>query len=200
MKRSPLTHERVFSDEEYAERYAGGHWRMAEKFGEECAGKLKARGFGGGKIIDVGCGFGATNIVLAEQFPDSELVGIDLSEPLLELARGEAEKRGFSERVRFEVGDVGDIPFEDDSFDAAINVNMLHLVEDPVKMLDEIERVLKPGGFLFIADLQRSLLGLLEEEIKFALTLGEARELFAQSRLREGKFSWGMLWWRFEVR
>jgi ubiquinone/menaquinone biosynthesis C-methylase UbiE len=76
---------------------------------------------------------------------------------------------------------------------------MVHLVEDPVQMLNEIERVLAPKGFLFIADLRRSWLGLIEKEIKSALTLGEAKELFRQSKLREGVFSSSNIWWRFET-
>jgi len=93
MKRKPLTHERIFSNENYAERYAQQHWKMAEKFGQQYTQKLASQGFDQGKIIDVGCGFGATNLVLAERFVESEIVGIDLSEPLLELAREAAEER-----------------------------------------------------------------------------------------------------------
>jgi len=198
MKRIPLTHERVFSNENYAESYAKQHWKMAEKFGQEYAGKLAAQGFKQGKIIDVGCGFGATNLVLAERFVDSEIVGIDLSEPLLQLAGTTAESKGLSGRVRFEKADVQEIPFADNTFDVAINVNMVHLVEEPIKMLNEIERILLPGGHLFIADLRRSWLGLLEEEIKAGLTIGEARRLFTQSELRSGDFSWSLIWWKFE--
>ena len=198
MKRIPLTHERVFSNENYAESYAKQHWKMAEKFGQEYAGKLAAQGFKQGKIIDVGCGFGATNLVLAERFVDSEIVGIDLSEPLLQLAGTTAESKGLSGRMRFEKADVQEIPFADNTFDVAINVNMVHLVEEPIKMLNEIERILLPGGHLFIADLRRSWLGLLEEEIKAGLTIGEARRLFAQSELRSGDFSWSLIWWKFE--
>jgi len=198
MKRKPLTHERVFSNENYAESYAKQHWKMAEKFGQEYAGKLAAQGFKQGKIIDVGCGFGATNLVLAERFVDSEIVGIDLSEPLLQLAGTTAESKGLSGRVRFEKADVQEIPFADNTFDVAINVNMVHLVEEPIKMLNEIERILLPGGHLFIADLRRSWLGLLEEEIKAGLTIGEARRLFTQSELRSGDFSWSLIWWKFE--
>ena len=60
-------------------------------------------------------------------------------------------------------------------------------------MLNEIERVLASGGFLFVADLRRSWAGLFERGIKSALTLEEARDLFGQSNLREGVFSWGYL-------
>jgi ubiquinone/menaquinone biosynthesis C-methylase UbiE len=199
MKRAALTHERVFSDQDYAETYASQHWKMALGFGEEYAKKLAADGFQRGRILDVGCGFGATNLVLAKRFVDSQVVGIDLSEPLLRLAREAAQAAHLGERVRFEAADVQQIPYEDDSFDVVLNVYMVHLVEEPIKMLNELERVLVPGGHLFVADLRRSWLGLLEEEIRSGLTSGEARDLFRHSKVRTGKFSWGMLWWRFEA-
>jgi ubiquinone/menaquinone biosynthesis C-methylase UbiE len=199
MKRKPLTHERVFSDIEYANTYAKQHWKMAENFGKEYAKMLSSMGYRKGGIIDVGCGFGAMNLVLAEQFVESEIVGIDLSEPLLQLAREAAEKAGYGTRVRFESADVQQIPYEDDSFDVAFCVNMVHLVEDPIRMLNEIERVLLPGGLVFIADLRRSWLGLFEREIRAGLTIPEVKKLFNQSELRSGRFKWGILWWKFEA-
>jgi len=99
MKRSPLTHKRVFSDKDYAEDYAKRHKKMAENFGHEYAKKLTARGFQKGRIIDVGCGSGATNIVLAERFIDCETVGIDLSEPLLGMADQMAQAANLGDRM-----------------------------------------------------------------------------------------------------
>ena len=199
MKRSALTHEIVFSDEDYANDYAKKHKKMAHKFGQEYSGKLTSSGFKKGKIIDVGCGFGGTAIVLAKDFPESEVFGIDLSEPLLSLANQKAQAVNLNKRLKFEMVNVERIPYGDDSFDVVLNINMVHLVEDPIQMLNEIERVLAPEGFLFIADLRRSWLGLIEKEIKSALTLGEAKELFRRSKLREGVFSSSNIWWRFET-
>jgi len=199
MKRAPLAHERVFYNEDYAETYARRHKKMSEMFGQEYAMKLSSRGFQKGRIIDIGCGFGATNLVLAKRLVDSEIVGIDLSEPLLRLARRAAEAANVGERVRYEKADVHQIPYEDNSFDVVINVNMVHLVEEPIQMLNEIERVLVPGGFLFIADLRRSWLGLVEGVIISGLTIGEARKLLNRSKLSGGNLSWGFLWWRFET-
>jgi ubiquinone/menaquinone biosynthesis C-methylase UbiE len=199
MKRSELTHARIFNDQDQAEKYAKGHQGMAEKFGREYADKLTGRGFHGGKILDVGCGFGATGIVLAQRFPESQVIGIDLSEPLIQMANRSAAEVGLGERVRFEKADAQRIPYEDRSFDVVINANMVHLVEDAVAMLDEIERVLAPSGRLFIADLRRSWLGVIENEIRAALTLEEAKALFARSKLRQGQFSSDLLWWRFEA-
>ena len=199
MRREPLAHDRVFDDEARAQAYARGHNKMAERFGAEYASKLSARGFRQGRILDVGCGAGAMNLVLAQQFPDSEIAGIDLSQPLLRLAREAARAANVGERLKFERGDVHEMPYADGSFDVLINTNMVHLVGDPIRMLDEMERVLVPGGFLFVADLRRSWLGLLEREIRSALTLEEAAKLFSRSRLRTGFFSRSLLWWRFET-
>ena len=199
MKRLPLEHEQVFSDEDFAQKYAKHHQKITEKFGHEYAQKLKSRGLQKGRVIDVGCGAGGTAIVLAKMFPDCEVVGIDLSEPLLKIAEGSNQVARLGERVKFKKADVQQIPYQDNSFDVVINLNMVHLVEDPISMLNEMERILKPGGFLFIADLKRSWLGIIEKEIKSSLTLSEARVLFKQSKLREGGFSSSFLWWRFEV-
>ena len=199
MKRAALPHDRVFSDETYAQTYAQQHQGMAVGFGDEYARKLSKRGFSQGRIIDVGCGSGATNLVLAERFPQAELVGIDLSDPLLKLARDSAAKTSFRNRVSFEKTDVQQIPYDDDSFDVVINTNMVHIVKHPLRMLDEIERVLAPGGHLFIIDLRRSLLGLFEAEIKSALSMSEAKDLLGRSSLRQGTFHWSLLWWRYET-
>lgn len=137
--------------------------------------------------------------MLAKTFPDCEVVGIDLSEPLLKIAEGSDQATQLGERVKFEKADVQQIPYQDNSFDVVINLNMIHLVQDPISMLNEMERILKPDGVLFIADLKRSWLGIIEKEIKSALTLSEAIELLKQSSLRQGVFSTSFLWWRFEV-
>jgi ubiquinone/menaquinone biosynthesis C-methylase UbiE len=199
MNKAPLTHERIFRDEEFAGSYARRHQKMAEKFGHECAEKLSSRGFRNGRILDAGCGFGGTAIALAKRFPDGEIVGMDLSESLLRLANQAAHAAGLAQRVKFEMGDVEKIQYGDHSFDAVLNVNMVHIVENSVQMLNEIERVLVPEGFLFIADLRRSWLGFIEKEIKSALTIEEAKNLFSRSNLRKGIFSLSALWWRFET-
>ncbi len=198
MKQSPLVHERVFAGD-FAEEYARKHQKIAEKFGREVAEKLTLRGFHGGRILDAGCGFGATAIVLAQALPQSEVVGIDLSDPLLELAIQAADAAGLGGRVAFERADVQEIPYDDDSFDVVINVQMLHLVQDPVAMLDEMERVLAPAGVLFMADIRRSWVGLFDRVFRSALTVEEADALVCRSKLRKGAFSSNLLWWRYET-
>ena len=195
-----MTIERVFSDEGFATEYARKHKKMGEKFGQDYALNLKSRGFRRGRIIDVGCGSGGTAIALAKNLPDSEVFGIDLSGPLLRIANQTAHTAAGGTRLTFEMADVHNIPYDDHYFDVVLNLNMVHLVENPVQMLNEMERILVPNGVLFIADLRRSWLGLIEKEIKSALTLQEARELFGRSEVREGIFSSSILWWRYRSR
>jgi tRNA1(Val) A37 N6-methylase TrmN6 len=79
---------------------------MAERFGHHCAGKLASRGFRRGKGIDVVYGLGAMVLILAGRFPDREFVGIDLSDPLLLLAKRSAEVANLEERTGYEKADV----------------------------------------------------------------------------------------------
>ena len=198
MDRVPITHGGVFNDEAFARDYSRKHWKMASRFGKAYGKKLKENGFVRGRVLDMGCGSGATNLVLADQFPDSEFVGIDLSDPLLELAREAAQERGVAGRVCFEKANVLKAPFEDRSFDVLLNLNMVHLVADPSRMFGEMGRLLTPDGFLFVADLRRSILGVFEKEIRSALSSREAKELIRSAPLRKGIFSSSPIWWRYE--
>ncbi|MGB2798301.1 MAG: class I SAM-dependent methyltransferase [Dehalococcoidia bacterium] len=89
-----------------------------------------------------------------------------------------------AERVTFEKGDVQAMPFEDDSFDMVISLNMLHYVDDPVAMLNEIERVLAPSGMFGLGAIKRSWLAMIWPIFKMAYTATEAGELLQRSKLR----------------
>lgn len=60
----------------------------------------------------------------------------------------EAKKGAYPENLRFEVADAMALPYKENSFDAVLIANALHIVPDPEKVLSEIDRVLKPGGLL----------------------------------------------------
>ncbi len=199
MKRRTPKRDPVFNDLAFAGRYAKKHLKMARNFGEEYARKLRTRGFQKGRVLDSGCGFGETLIYLAKTFPEAEFAGVDLSEPLLELAMSSAAKANVSGRVEFKKADVHSLPYPENHFTTVLNINMLHLVTDPVKMLNELERVLRDDGHLFIADIRRSWIGFLEPEFKSAFTVAEARAILDKSAIRKGMLNAGFLWWRFET-
>jgi len=195
MKKQPLMHPRVFEDDKWAASYAKRHAKMLKRIGKQYAKLLSKRGFKSGKILDSGCGSGAILMEMCRAFPKVEAIGVDLSEHLLEFARKCAVKEGFSNRISFKKADVESLPFENNYFDVVINTDMLHIVENPVKMLNEIERVLAPKGVLIFGDIRRSWIGYIMPIFKTAYTLEEGLEVFRQSNLRSWKSDKGFFWW-----
>jgi ubiquinone/menaquinone biosynthesis C-methylase UbiE len=194
---SDLQEER-FNDSEFAAEYAVKHSKMSLKFARKISALLSKRNFLSGKILDTGCGSGLTLIELAKRFSSSECYGIDLSDPLLEIANNIKKKEKLTDRVKFLKADVQDIPFPNEYFDLVINLNMLHLVKDPVKMLNEIKRVLKSDRFFFITDLRKSILGFIEREIKSSFTIEETKEIIEKSNLSNGKLSSELIFWGYQ--
>lgn len=197
MKKQELFHPRVFDDREWAEGYYKRNARNITMVGRRFAKLLLDNGFTGGTILDVGCGFAAVPIELARAFKNVEITGIDLGEPLLEIGMELIQEQGFAEKIKLQVGDAENLEFDNDSFDLVTNTFMLHVVEDPVKMLNETERVAKPDGKIMITDLNRNWLSLVMKKFRTAFTLDEALEIINKSKLRKGKPSTGPFWWDY---
>jgi len=195
---SKTIYDSLFDSPEFANRYYQEHTRMARKLGLKYFRKLIKHGFIKGKILDVGYGFGGTLLVLARNFPESEFIGVDLSKPLLEIARKTSSELELADRSEFLKQDVHELQFEDNSIDVILNLNMVHLVNDPVQMLNEIERVLKLEGQFFIKDIRYSWLRFFEKGIKFSFSNEEAMNIINKSDLSIGRFSSDFLWWNYE--
>jgi len=198
MKRYPIFYDKRFNDPDFAQEYIARHIGVSIKLAEKISGILQMKNFENGKILDTGCGSGFTLIQLAKKFPFSECYGIDLSDTLLETANDWKQKEKIASRVTFINADVQDIPFPENYFSVVININMLHLIPDPVRMLNEIERVLQPEGFFFISDLKRSILGILEKEMKSAFTPEEVKDIIAESNIPLGQFSTDIISWKYQ--
>ena len=76
---------------------------------------------------------------------------------MIEMARCNAEEYGLSERVKYIQGNAGKMPFEDNLFDAVFTNDSLHEWSKPKDIFNEIWRVLKCGGKIFISDLRRDM-------------------------------------------
>ncbi|MCK4594601.1 class I SAM-dependent methyltransferase [bacterium] len=184
MERQPELIEGVFDDPEWARAYAGRSAKRNRRMGRLYAKQLEGIGYAGGPILDTGCGGGELVIELAKAFPDLELTGLDLSPELVKIAEERAGEEGPFSNLRFEVGDATRMPFPDGSFGMVICQDVLQIVEDPVALVNELERVLQPGGRLSIASLKRSWLAVFIRPLRFAYTVPEAREILKKSRLR----------------
>ncbi|WP_335808495.1 class I SAM-dependent methyltransferase [Halobacillus litoralis] len=97
-----------------------------------------------GKIADLGCGDGYGSYLLYKAGFD--VTGLDLSEDMVR----RANERVNDERISFVQGDLTNLPFEDHSFDAAMAINSLEWTEVPYKGLEEMKRILRPGGRLCV--------------------------------------------------
>ena len=96
-----------------------------------------------GKLLEIPVGTGILTMPLYRQLPSAEITCVDYSPEMLE----RAERRGEAlSNVRFQQGDVGNLPFEDGSFDAVLSLNGFHAFPDKEAAWKEIFRVLKPGG------------------------------------------------------
>lgn len=99
------------------------------------------------RLLDVGCGPGSITIDFARILAKykGSVVGVDPSADVIEQARETAKRLGV-ENVEFMVGDALNLDFEDESFDITHAHQVLQHVPDPVKVMQELRRVCKPGG------------------------------------------------------
>jgi len=103
------------------------------------------------RILEVGCSTGYITRYIAKKF-DSELIGVDLSNLLLEIAENEAKQQNLT-NVSFQNGSAENLQFPDNYFDIVYGEAITALVPDPIKVINEYHRVLKPGGKLATLDL-----------------------------------------------
>ena len=98
------------------------------------------------KLLEIGTATGILTFMLADYM--EEIRAIDYSEKMIALARSKLEKLGYS-HISFDVGDTCALAYPDNAFDYILIANVLHIIPDPNKALQEIRRVLKNDGVLF---------------------------------------------------
>ena len=97
------------------------------------------------RILDVATGTAGVAIALAHA-TDADIVGVDISEPMLEHGRKRVYDAGLDQRIHLQRARAEDLPFEDASFDAVSFTYLLRYVADPAATLREMARVLRPHG------------------------------------------------------
>ncbi len=107
------------------------------------------------KLLDVCTGSGRLPLKIALMNPNFEIYGLDISDAMIDIAKEEAIKTSASDRLNFRVGDVSNLCFEDEFFDIVTCTISLPHWPKPIQVLNEIYRVLKPGGEAWIYELNK---------------------------------------------
>jgi SAM-dependent methyltransferase len=108
--------------------------------------RLKA----GATVADVGCGHGASTIIMAQAYPKSSFIGFDYHAPSIEHARDAAKKAGVADRAKFEVAKAKDFPGK--NYDMVAVFDCLHDMGDPVGAAAHVRASLKPDGTWLIVE------------------------------------------------
>ena len=101
----------------------------------------------GGRILEVGVG---TGLSLSSYRRTSRVIGIDISEPMLDKARQRVRRQGLSHVEDIRTGDAERLDFADASFDVVVAQYVVTAVPNPERALDEFARVVRPGGEIVI--------------------------------------------------
>ncbi len=112
----------------------------------------------GKAVLEIGFGTGFTLVELAKSVGKTGRVcGIDVTAGMVKITRKRLEKEGLIDKVQVCQGDARNIPFEDNVFDAVYMASTLELFDTPdiPKVLEEIKRVLKPGGRLGVVSMSK---------------------------------------------
>ena len=106
------------------------------------------------RILDVACGTGDSTVSIARAVAEgSEVVGADISEGMMALVKGKAEKAGVADRIKLQVADGEALPYGDGAFDRVTCAFGIRNFEHKEQGLKEFLRVLKPGGKAVILEL-----------------------------------------------
>lgn len=108
-------------------------------------------------LIEVGCGVGAQTEILLRRFPNINITGIDLNDRQLATAKKNHDNNPLAKgRLNIQKMNAADMDFDSESFDGAFLCWILEHVPEPLRVLNEVRRVLEPGGIIYVTEVMNS--------------------------------------------
>jgi ubiquinone/menaquinone biosynthesis C-methylase UbiE len=155
------------------------------KIEDEFVRRAVGLGVDGGMILDVGTRVGLILLKMLWQNENFYAIGMDHSGAMIERARETAQAWELGERAFFQVGDARKMRLKTAYFDLVISDSTLHVFDDPLSVLREINRVLKPRGGLLLRDLRRPSRFQMEKKIgQYSALYGDAMKSHVGTSMR----------------
>ncbi len=156
-------------------------------------------------VLDAGTGPGRIPVLICQMQANWQIVAIDMAESMLQIAAQHVVQASLQNRIHLELVDAKRLPYEDGHFDMVISNSLVHHLPDPLSFFQELKRVLKPQGAIFLRDLLRpsneatinalvDSIGtdydlhqrkLFRDSLYAALTLDEVQHLITQAGLED---------------
>ena len=105
----------------------------------------------GSRVLEAGCGTGAQTVILAKNSPDAEIVSVDISPDSIRRAEARVRTEGIT-NVTFQAGDLFSLPFAPKSFDHGFVCFVLEHLADPVRALEVLHPLIRPGGTITVIE------------------------------------------------
>lgn len=139
-------------------------------------------GIATGNVLEIGPGPGYVGLEWLKKSTNSKLTCLEISGDMIKTAKRNAKEYGFEDRVSYIQGNGMQMPFQNEAFDGTFSNGSLHEWEDPVRVFNEIYRVLKPNGAYCITDMRRDVNPLIKWAIYFSTKPKEIRPGFLTSQ------------------
>jgi ubiquinone/menaquinone biosynthesis C-methylase UbiE len=107
------------------------------------------------QVLDLGTGTARIPILIAQARPEWQIVAIDWAESMLAIAQKNVVDAKLENQIELKFMDAKQLPYPSSSFDGVISNSLIHHLPDPLPFFQELNRVLKPQGFLLLRDLIR---------------------------------------------